>query len=77
MGREYSKLLASRGATVICSDLSSHVQKTVEEIEALGGKAVSWILDITDEQAIHTGVERFYRDFGRIDVLINNAGKRA
>jgi NAD(P)-dependent dehydrogenase (short-subunit alcohol dehydrogenase family) len=84
IGREHSLLLAAQGAKVVVNDLGGTrdgtgtdvgpAQQVVDEIVAAGGEAVANTDDISDfagaERLIKTAVE----SFGRLDVLINNAG---
>jgi NAD(P)-dependent dehydrogenase (short-subunit alcohol dehydrogenase family) len=84
IGREHSLLLAAQGAKVVVNDLGGSrdgtgtdvgpAQQVVDEIVAAGGEAVANTDDISDfagaERLIKTAVE----SFGRLDVLINNAG---
>ena len=84
IGREHSLLLAAQGAKVVVNDLGGSrdgtgtdagpAQQVVDEIVAAGGEAVANTDDISDfagaERLIKTAVD----SFGRLDVLINNAG---
>uniref|UniRef100_H3A2L9 Peroxisomal multifunctional enzyme type 2 n=1 Tax=Latimeria chalumnae TaxID=7897 RepID=H3A2L9_LATCH len=81
LGREYALAFAERGASVIVNDLgvsikgegksSSAADKVVEEIRAKGGKAVANYDSVEDGDKL---VQTALNEFGRIDVLINNAG---
>ena len=53
---------------------SSPIQPSVAEIEALGGKAIADGADIADEQESKELAERAIARFGRLDVMVNNAG---
>ncbi|TKA75761.1 Peroxisomal hydratase-dehydrogenase-epimerase [Friedmanniomyces simplex] len=82
LGREYAKLLASRGAKVVVNDLggsrhgdgggaSKAADEVVKEIVAAGGQAVA------DYNSVEQGdkiIETAIRHWKRVDVLINNAG---
>ena len=84
IGREHALLLARHGASVVVNDLGGAMdgegadtgpaQQVVDEIEALGGKALANTDDISDWD----GAERLIRSaidtFGGLDILINNAG---
>jgi NAD(P)-dependent dehydrogenase (short-subunit alcohol dehydrogenase family) len=84
IGREHALLLAHHGAKVVVNDLGGSMdgegndagpaQQVVDEVKALGGEAVANTDDISDwdgaERLIQTAVDTF----GRLDVLINNAG---
>ncbi|KAM6301629.1 LOW QUALITY PROTEIN: peroxisomal multifunctional enzyme type 2 [Podargus strigoides] len=81
LGRAYALALAERGASVVVNDLggdfkgygksSSAADKVVSEIRAKGGKAVPNYDSVEDgEKLVKTALEAF----GRIDIVINNAG---
>ena len=84
LGREHALLLASRGARIVVNDLggsvdgsgseSSAAQKVVDEVEAAGGEAIA----NTDSVATPGGGEAIVQTaidaFGRVDIVINNAG---
>jgi NAD(P)-dependent dehydrogenase (short-subunit alcohol dehydrogenase family) len=74
IGEAVAKLLASEGAAVAVVDLDkSRGDKVAGEIAAAGGKAAAYVCDVAQEdQIIHT-VKSVVKDFGRIDILINNA----
>ena len=84
MGREHALLLASRGAQVVVNDLGGAVdgtgasagpaQKVVEEIEALGGVAVADANSVATTEGAEGMVKTALDAFGRIDIVINNAG---
>ncbi|WP_062231466.1 oxidoreductase [Aureimonas sp. N4] len=71
-GRELAKLVLDRGwnAVVTARDKSRLSDLT----EGHGERALAVDLDVTDEQAIDAGVKEAEARFGRIDVLVNNAG---
>lgn len=81
LGREYAKLLSSRGAKVVVNDLGGGISGTgssskaaddvVAEINADGGEAVANYDSVTDGEKI---VQTAIAAFGRIDIIINNAG---
>ncbi len=74
-GKVEAKLFASEGAKVVIGDILEHDGRRVEaEINELGGECVFVTLDVTQEadweRAVATAVARF----GKLDVLVNNAG---
>src|ERR1043166_5170209 len=84
LGREHALLLASRGAQVVVNDLGGAVdgtgssagpaQKVVEEIEALGGAAVADTNSVASPDGADAMVKTALDAFGRVDIVINNAG---
>lgn len=75
LGRIASLTLAEAGAHVCVTDIDhNRAGETVAEIEAAGGKADSWLLDVTDNDAICRVIAEIADKHGRIDILVNNAG---
>ncbi|NKC05001.1 3-hydroxybutyrate dehydrogenase [Brucella haematophila] len=75
LGRSIALRYAQEGAKVVVSDLSPDaVARTVEDIKALGGEAFGTIMDVSDEEQVDTAVKDAVAHFGRIDILISNAG---
>jgi len=75
MGRATAHLFAQEGAIVAVTDINEDGIKTVvDEIKAEGGKAQGWRLDVFDHDTIKRVVGEIAASFGRIDILINNAG---
>jgi NAD(P)-dependent dehydrogenase (short-subunit alcohol dehydrogenase family) len=73
LGRAYALGLAAEGATVVAADIIDAAPVAAEIAEA-GGTAAATLLDVTDEASTQ-GVADFTADrYGRIDVLVNNAG---
>jgi NADP-dependent 3-hydroxy acid dehydrogenase YdfG len=75
IGRAVASHLAREHYFVIL--LARNAEEVTElefEIDSAGGKALAFAVDIADEQQVNTVVEQVLRDFGRIDVVINNAG---
>ena len=66
---------AREGAIVIVCDIKqAGVDDAVQQCQALGAKAAGYVLNVTDRAAIDLVVAKVKADFGRIDVLVNNAG---
>ena len=75
IGAETARLLAERGAKVaIAARRKDRLDEVVADIAANGGTARSYALDVTDKSAVQSVVAAIIADFGRLDVLINNAG---
>jgi len=84
LGREHALLMASRGAQIVVNDLGGAVdgtgsdagpaQKVVEEIEALGGAAVADGNSVATQEGAEGMVKTALEAFGRVDIVINNAG---
>ena len=75
IGHEIAKKFASEGAKVVISDMNA--QKCAETVAALqkqGFEALSAPCDVTDEEAYKAAIELTQKTYGRLDVLINNAG---
>ena len=75
MGRATAHVFANEGAIVAVTDVNeTGVARVVEEITASGGSAHGWRLDIMDDAEIKGVVGDVAARFGRLDILINNAG---
>ena len=84
IGRGHALELARQGAQVVVNDLGSNVdgrgsdagpaQAVVDEIAALGGKAVANGDDVADFEGARRLVDAAIETFGRLDVVVNNAG---
>lgn len=74
LGRAHALLLARRGAKVVVNDIGPAAEAVVAEIEATGGEAFAAIGSVTDEARVDAMVAAALARWGRIDILINNAG---
>jgi NADP-dependent 3-hydroxy acid dehydrogenase YdfG len=75
IGAETARLLARAGAKVaIAARRKDKLDDVVAAIEAEGGSARAYSLDVTDKKQVEAVVAAAVADFGRVDVLINNAG---
>jgi 3-oxoacyl-[acyl-carrier protein] reductase len=79
IGRAIARALAAGGASVIVNANSSReeAERTVAAIRADGGRASLRIADVTDAQAVAAMVQDAAAEFGRLDLLVNNAAFRA
>ncbi len=76
-GKPMSIALAHAGAKVIIASRSlGSCQSLAEELNAAGYAAYAYSLDLSDENSIKSLVKQLIRDFGKVDVLINNAVSR-
>ena len=73
IGRAIAETLASHGATVVSVDLLP-ADETIAAIEERGGSALQIVGDVTDEGSVASAVDTVLERFGRVDVLVNNAG---
>jgi len=75
LGRAMSLLLAKEGAKIAVVDLKKKEGKMIaEEINSQGGIAKFWHLDTTKEKDVKSVFADIASEFGKIDVLVNNAG---
>ncbi len=72
IGRAIAEAFAAEGAKIAIADLNAEqAAKTAEEI---GGGAIGMGCDVSDEAILNGAIDRTLERFGRLDVLINNAG---
>ena len=75
IGRATCLLLAKEGAKVAVADILDNAGKeVVSEIESSGGVAQYWHIDVASEKEVEQAFTDICRKFGKIDVLVNNAG---
>ena len=75
LGKAIAMRFAQEGAVAIIADINEDaLAATVREIEAAGGKARGYRVDVTDRAGLHAFVEQLVAAEGRIDILVNNAG---
>jgi 3-oxoacyl-[acyl-carrier protein] reductase len=75
IGRSIAEALAKEGADVIISDINIDAAKvTANEIGKLGVKAVAIKTNVADAGDVAASVAQAVKEFGKIDILINNAG---
>jgi NADP-dependent 3-hydroxy acid dehydrogenase YdfG len=75
IGAEVAKYLAERGALVaLAARRKDMMDAVVSDIDAVGGKAAAFALDVTDKAQFANVVAYVKAHFGSLDVLINNAG---
>src|SRR5262245_9238237 len=75
LGRAYALALAGRGAHLVVNDISGDAAETVAaEITALGGEARVDAHSVADVAGAPAAVETALAEFGRVDVVVANAG---
>jgi len=75
IGKAIAELYAKSGAAVGIADINQQAaDAAAAEIIAAGGKAIGVAMDVTDEAAVNAGTEKVVAAFGRLDILISNAG---
>ena len=75
IGAETARLFAKGGASVVLVDWNEEAaQETAEEINSSGGKAIAAKADVSKREDVEAVVAQAVKEFGRLDILINNAG---
>jgi len=77
IGKAIALRFAKEGAIVALNDIltqKENLEKVKEEIEKLGTKANCYFADVSDFEQVEKMIKEIENDFGRLDVLVNNAG---
>lgn len=75
IGRSIAHSLAARGTRIVVSDIEDgFAQNVVKEIKDAGATAIAVAADVTDQHSVQALAERTLEEYGRIDILCNNAG---
>jgi 3-hydroxybutyrate dehydrogenase len=75
LGKAIAELYAQHGASVAIADINQQAADAVAaQINAAGGKALGVAMDVTSEDAVNAGTDKVVAAFGRLDILISNAG---
>jgi len=87
MGRTHCLELAGEGADIVACDIGKDIpvagyrfgkdeelEETVEQVRALGRRAIGVTADISKSDQVKKAVDRAIEEFGTIDILVNNAG---
>jgi 3-hydroxybutyrate dehydrogenase len=75
IGKSIAEAFAREGATVAIADINFSAAEAVSaQINSAGGRATATQMDVADEDKVNAGLEQAVRDFGGLDVLVNNAG---
>src|SRR5262249_161194 len=77
IGREIALALARAGADVAITYLSSakQAQQTLVDLSSFGGRALALRCDLNEPKSVRAVVKEVVREFGGLDVLVNNAGR--
>lgn len=74
LGRAYALALAAQGVKVVVNDLGESAEQVAAEIAAAGGQAMAQRCSVTDFAAVQAMVSAVQQRWGRVDILIHNAG---
>jgi len=75
IGKAIAELYAQHGASVAIADINqAAADQVAAQINAAGGKAIGVAMDVTSEPSVNAGTDQAVAAFGRLDVLISNAG---
>jgi NAD(P)-dependent dehydrogenase (short-subunit alcohol dehydrogenase family) len=78
LGKEMALALARAGSDIaVVARNKEEIERTAKEINGMGQKALSFTADVTRSADVSRMVEAVLSSFGRIDVLVNNAGQNA
>lgn len=75
LGEATARMLSAQGATVVlAARRADRIKSLADEINAGGGKALAVTTDVTDRKQVNQLAKKAVEAFGRIDVMLNNAG---
>lgn len=75
IGRTIAKTFARQGAKLVICDINeAGVNANVEELKSMGCQAMGFVANLCDKDSVDKMVEAIVKEYGRIDVLVNNAG---
>ena len=74
IGEGICKIFCKEGATVAMWDILDEGEKTADRIKKEGGNIIFQKVNVTDQSSVNIAVEKLIGEYGRIDILINNAG---
>jgi 3-oxoacyl-[acyl-carrier protein] reductase len=74
IGEGICKIFCNEGATVALWDVLEEGRKTADNIAKVGGKIFYQNVDVSDQDSVDKAVAKVISEYGKIDVLINNAG---
>ncbi len=73
LGREIAVCLAEHGVSILLADIA-YPEETAMLVEGYGSRGIPFQMDVSDETAVKQMVKKAASDFGKIDLLVNNAG---
>src|SRR5688572_24350955 len=75
IGKEMAEGLAEAGASLmLCARKADALEQTVKEFDAIGLNAVGKVCDVSKPEQVQAVVDSTVKRFGKVDILINNAG---
>ena len=75
IGRAIALELSKSGATLALADINEvKLAQVAAEIEAAGGQAAAFRIDVSNEESIEAGAKAVLERFGKVEILVNNAG---
>ncbi|HWH77619.1 MAG TPA: SDR family oxidoreductase [Candidatus Binatus sp.] len=75
IGKAIAQAYAREGAQLaLCARTSDELDQTVKELQAMNANARGWMCDVSIEEPVKEFIADVHKQFGRIDVLVNNAG---
>src|SRR3989475_10696435 len=75
IGKSIAMEFARAGADVaLCSRKAEHLEPVEKEVRNLGRRAFSMVVDVRQEEQVKGIVERAVQEWGRLDIMVNNAG---
>ncbi len=75
IGRAIALRLAKDGLDVVVNDINSdNLKKVAKEIEAMGRKTLAVVADVSSKDEVYAMVDQVVKEFGRLDVMVANAG---
>lgn len=75
IGEATAKKFAKEGAKVVIADINvEDIERTVSEIQAMGGETIGLTVDVTNPESVNKMIASTVEKYGKLDVLVNNAG---
>ena len=75
IGKEIARKFAEEGAKVVIADLNQQgADAAAKELDASGKRTVGVAMDVTSEPQVEAGMAKAVAEFGRLDILVSNAG---